>query len=326
MSAKALSRPRAKPKGKASTRGRGKAPPPSPLAELVRRVSAWIFVAMLVALAVAALAVLRVPQMVGGSFGEAAGAAGFVVRGWEIRGTRHLDQRRINAVVDAVVKQNRAQPLVDIAEIRRQLLRFGWVADARVSRRLPDRLVVDIIERTPRAVWQNDGMLALIDGDGVALDYVKLDALPDLPLVIGPDANRHIAELDRLVTAAPRLKPVLSGASWVGGRRWDLRFHTGETLALPEGEGPSRKALAYFDAKDQAAQLLGHGFVRFDMRIPGKLIIRVSNEPGSSVPSIVPEVPPGEAAAPAPAAPAPAPVAPTPKRRAGSVPDATKTI
>jgi len=189
MSAKAISRPRAKPKGKASARGRGKAAVPSPLGELVRRISAWIFVAMLVALAVAALAVLRVPQMVGGSFGEAAGAAGFVVRGWEIKGVHHMDQRRINDVVDAVVKQNRAQPLVDIAEIRRQLLRFGWVADARVSRRLPDRLVVDIVERTPRAVWQNDGMLALIDGEGVALDYVKLDALPDLPLVIGVAAS-----------------------------------------------------------------------------------------------------------------------------------------
>jgi cell division protein FtsQ len=29
------------------------------------------------------------------------------------------------------------------------------VQDARVSRRLPDTLVVDIVERTPSAVWQH---------------------------------------------------------------------------------------------------------------------------------------------------------------------------
>ena len=32
---------------------------------------------------------------------------------------------------------------------------FGWVKDARVSRRLPDTLVIDIVERTPAALWQN---------------------------------------------------------------------------------------------------------------------------------------------------------------------------
>jgi cell division protein FtsQ len=144
--------------------------------------------------------------------------------------------------------------------------------------------------------------------------------MPDLPVVIGPDANRHLAELDRVIAAAPRLKPLMAGATWVGGRRWDLRFHTGEALALPEGDAQAVKALTYFDHKDQSAQLLGHGFVRFDMRIPGKFVIRISSEPGSTVSSIVPDAPP-PADAPAPPAPQAAP-----KPKAGSVPDAAKTI
>ena len=43
---------------------------------------------------------------------------------------------------------------------------FGWVKDARVSRRLPDTLVIDIVERKPAALWQNEGRLALIDCRG----------------------------------------------------------------------------------------------------------------------------------------------------------------
>ena len=79
--------------------------------------------------------------------------------------------------------------------IRRRLLQFGWVKDARVSRRLPDMLVIDIVERTPSALWQNQGQLALIDDEEVVLDRVPIDKMPDLPLVIGPGANAHARSL-----------------------------------------------------------------------------------------------------------------------------------
>jgi cell division protein FtsQ len=133
------------------------------------------------------------------------------------------------------------------------------------------------------------------------LEPVKLEAMPDLPLVIGPAANRHAAELSRLVDAAPQLKPIIAGATWIGGRRWDIRFHSGETLALPEGEQAAQKALARFASMDKATQLLGRGYPRFDMRIPGKFIVRVSSQPGGAVP--------GVGAQPAPAAPPPPPPA-----------------
>ncbi len=128
-------------------------------------------------------------------------------------------------------------PLVDLEATRQRLLRFGWIRDARVSRRLPDTLVVDIVERQPAAIWQHDQQLALIDMDGVVLEPVKLDAMPDLPLLIGPDANHQAGALARLVDAAPQLKPAMTGASWVGDRRWDIRFQTGETLVAARRRG-----------------------------------------------------------------------------------------
>ena len=93
------------------------------------------------------------------------------------------------------------QALVDVAAIRRRLLRFGWVKDARVSRRLPDTLVIDIVERAPSALWQNQGQLALIDKEGVVLDRVPVDKMPDLPLLIGPGANGQAEQLGRLMDA-----------------------------------------------------------------------------------------------------------------------------
>src|SRR5262249_41545291 len=143
----------------------------------------------------------------------------------------------------------------------------------------------------------------LIDGDGVPLAPVKVEALPNLPLVIGPGANQHAGALTLLLTAAPTLKPMIAGATWVGDRRWDLKFQSGETLALPEGQERAAKALVHFAKMDQTARLLGRGLVRFDMRIPGKLIVRVSDQPGMTVPALEPEQ--GAPAAPAPASPPP---------------------
>ena len=62
-------------------------------------------------------------------------------------------------------ERDRAMPLVDLARLRDAADgAVGWVSDARVSRQLPDTIVVDIVERTPaRGAAQNPSRLVLID-------------------------------------------------------------------------------------------------------------------------------------------------------------------
>jgi cell division protein FtsQ len=175
------------------------------------------------------------------------------------------------------------QALVNAAAIRNRLMGFGWIKDARVSHRLPDTLVLDIVERTPAALWQNEGQLALIDSEGVVLDRVPVDKMPDLPLLIGPGANGQEEQLGRLMAAVPTLKPQLASATWVGGRRWDLNFQSGETVALPEGEDAAKAALVKFTRLDKESGLLGRGIVRFDLRVPDKMIVRLPRSPGEPI-------------------------------------------
>ena len=143
--------------------------------------------------------------------------------------------------------------------------------------------MIDIVERVPAALWQNEGQLALIDSEGVVLDRVPVDKMPDLPLLIGAGANSEEEQLARLMTAVPTLKPQLASASWVGGRRWDLNFQSGETVALPEGEESARAALTKFARVDKQSGLLGRGVVRFDLRIPDKMIVRLPRSPGEPI-------------------------------------------
>ena len=218
----------------------------------------------------AAAAYAGVPAMVGTAMGEAAGRAGFRLDEVQAPGLRRMDFMTVNAIV--LEQQTRALPLVDLDRIRDRLLAYGWVKDAAVSRRYPNKILVRITERVPAAVWQHQGELTLIDADGVLLDPVERDAIPDLPLVIGPGADKQEPAYQKLLAAAPALKPRVVAATWVGNRRWDLRFDSGETLKLPE-EGAAA-ALLDFAKRDGANPLLGRGWVSFDLRNPDKMVVR----------------------------------------------------
>lgn len=249
------------------------------------------FAGFMLAIGLVVLVALDIPAKAERSAGAAVGRAGFTISGYQIVGLNHMDRRVVDEVVTdelgrAAERAGAAkapQPLVDVGAIRDRLLRFGWIKDARVSRRLPDTLVIDIVERTPAALWQNQGQLALIDRAGVVLDRVPITKMPDLPLVIGPGANRHSEQLERLMAAVPTLKPQLSSATWVGRRRWDLKFQSGETVALPEGDDAASAALQKFARTDRSSGLLGRGVVRFDLRIPGKMIVRLPRAPGEPI-------------------------------------------
>ena len=255
------------------------------------KLAAFGFTGFLVLMAGAAAIALDLPAKAALSAGEAVGSAGFRVDGYQIVGLQHMDRKLVDAVVmdelhraaapEGATKP--AQPLVDVARIRDRLLAFGWVKDARVSRRLPDTLVIDIVERTPSALWQDKQQLSLIDADGVVLDRVPVDKMPDLPLVIGPGANSKASQLKSIMAAAPTMQAQLASATWVGGRRWDLSFQSGETVALPEGEGPAKDALSRFAKMDRSAGLLGRGLIRFDLRLPGKMIVRLPRAPGEPI-------------------------------------------
>lgn len=248
------------------------------------RLATWAFGFFVLAIAGVALVALDVPAKVGLAAGEAVGNAGFRVRSVDVQGIRKMDPKPVYEI--ALGQKTTAMPLVDVSAIRTELLSYGWVKDARVSRRFPDTLVVDIVERKPAALWQDDTRLSLIDAEGVVLDRVPVSQMPDLPLLIGKGANRQSTGLDALLAKAPAIKAQLVSASWIGGRRWDLALQSGETLALPEGQAAAEAALTRFAKMDKASGLLGRGIVRFDLRVKDKMIVRLPREAGEP---IVPE-------------------------------------
>lgn len=233
--------------------------------------------------ALALAAALGVPAAIGAGIAETAADAGLRVEQVDITGLKHMDRETVYAVAFEG-QPSRAMLRLDLDHVRARLLDYGWVADAYVARRFPDRLVIHVTERTPAAVWQDNGQLTLIDATGRLLAPVNRDAMPRLPLVIGPGAHQQEAGYQALLAAAPALRPRIRAATWVGNRRWDLTFDSGETLALPQ-DG-AREALRTFAKMNAGKPLLGKGWIRFDLRDPAKLVAR---RPGQDARHLVPD-------------------------------------
>jgi len=244
--------------------------------QTLQRTANWMIGLSLAGVLALAAHATGVTAKVQEEWAQAVGRAGFQVKKVEVVGAERIDRLKVYDI--ALAQKDRSMAAVDLEDVRRDLMKYGWIKDARVSRRLPDTLVVDIVERTPAAIWQNGGRLSLIDEKGVVLEAVSVATMPDLPLVIGPKANQRSQDLDRLLAEASSLKELLAGATWVGNRRWDLRFRSGETLSLPEGEAQAKAALAKFAHMDGANRLLGRGILRFDMRDPARFVLRLPHE------------------------------------------------
>ncbi|EGD57357.1 cell division protein FtsQ [Novosphingobium nitrogenifigens DSM 19370] len=225
------------------------------------------------ALLAAGAMVAGVPDMVEQHFAEIAGNAGFKVKRVEVRGVNRMNELTIYEKV--LGQRDEVMSRLDLAALRTDLLQLSWVKDARVARQLPDTLVVDVVERSPHAVLRENGHFTLIDETGHELEAVPASRAKGMLVLTGTGAEGQIAGLDKLLDTAPALKSQVAEAEWVGNRRWNLTFKTGQVLALPEGDDEGAAALLTFARMDGVDRLLGGKVAAFDMRVPDRIYLRI---------------------------------------------------
>ena len=201
-----------------------------------------------------------------------ASRAGFEVRKVDVQGVDRLNQLKVYNIV--LGREGRAMTEIDLEEIRGEILTLNWVQDARVSRQLPDTIVIDIVERTPHAVLRRPDRLVLVDAGGHELEPISQANARGMLQISGPGAQAQVGALGQLLDAAPALRPQVAAAEWIGNRRWNLTFKSGQALALPMGEEEAAGALINFARLDGVHRLIGGKVVAFDMRSPERIYMR----------------------------------------------------
>ncbi len=159
-----------------------------------------------------------------------------------------------------------------VEDARKRIEALSWVEHVAVERRLPGTIYVDITERRPYAIWQNQGKFQLIDRNGEVVTNEDVAAFSDLPLVVGLGAPPHAADMLAALAAVPDIKSRVAAMVRVGERRWNLQLKNNITIMLPEGHEAA--ALARLADLQTQQQLLDRPLLFVDMRLPDRLAVR----------------------------------------------------
>jgi cell division protein FtsQ len=209
---------------------------------------------------------------------ELAMATGLTVQKVTVVGRRDTPSDEVLAALGV----RRGAPILDIDTegARARLEQLGWVRTATVTRLLPDTLHVELVERSPLAVWQSGGKRMLVDRDGHVIEDRGVAEIAKLPLVVGEGAPAHAAEILATIALEPKLAERVVASVRVADRRWDVKLDNGVTVQLPETDYEA--AWRRLAALDRAHGLIGRAIEAVDMRLADRLVVRMTDEAAKS--------------------------------------------
>jgi cell division protein FtsQ len=203
-----------------------------------------------------------------------ANSAGFRITSVAINGRKQLSQDEVLAI--GGVSGRSSLLFLDAAIVRDKLKANPWIGEATVLKLYPGQLKIDLVERSPFALWQQAGRLSVIADDGAVLEPYVSRRFLSLPLVVGKGAETRARDFLALLARYPQVHAATKAAIFVGERRWNLRLKDGLDIRLPEND--VGRALAALSKLDKEERLFSRDIVAVDMRLPDRLTVQLSED------------------------------------------------
>lgn len=119
----------------------------------------------------------------------------FALAGIDVRGTEKLDQEQIVALLSPALEQNVFR--IPLEAVEQRLIEQPWIERAEVSRRLPNRIAVEVVERSPAAVVELGGLyLAQRDGRVFKRADVSRGEGVGMPVITGLSRTQYSRNAD----------------------------------------------------------------------------------------------------------------------------------
>jgi cell division protein FtsQ len=210
--------------------------------------------------------------------------AGFVLEDLKVSGLQRTQENAILAKLDI----DDGMPLfaIELTEIQNRIIALPWVKSATVVRKLPGTLEINLTEREPFARWQRDGVMTIVDENGIEIPGQNIADFANLPWIVGAGAEFEAAGLYDILALNPDLTARIKQAVWIGGRRWDVIFENGIRVKLPEVNDPdmsAEDAWARFSTIQATHNILAREVNVVDMRLKDRVIFRVTPEGSKSM-------------------------------------------
>jgi cell division protein FtsQ len=196
-------------------------------------------------------------------------AMGFTVQRIDVTGEGRLIEADVRAAMG--IYEGDYFFGADLKRAQERVESLPWVDHALVRRLWPNRVVVHLVEETPYALYQQDGIIHLTDSEGVIVAPLTSETsrLPEnLKLFIGQDAATHATTISTTVQSYPNIWSKTEALTRHASGRWDLTLTDGTFVRLPrENITQSLRRLTALEAR------LGDRYAIVDLRLNDRLTL-----------------------------------------------------
>ncbi len=207
----------------------------------------------------------------------------FRVEDVEVRGLRYLEENEVEGLL-ALAPETSIWS--DKAPWHERVAAHPLVKDVRVSRRLPDRLLVVVTERTPIALAPTPTLEAM-DAEGRRLPLDPAEFRLDLPVIhtarrpprgsrhFPQDVRRLAAEVEHLMASDTAFLQLVSSVAWSGPGAVAVRWTDPEVeFLLPIHASPARLREGLGALEDAATRTRDGMPDVIDLRFADQVVVR----------------------------------------------------
>ena len=197
---------------------------------------------------------------------------GFVVSRVDVMGEGRLNEQDVLRAVS--IRPGDYFFGVDLEAAQRRTESLPWVDRAVVRRLWPNRIVVQLVENQPYALWQNEGQFSLVNAAGEIIAPVSNDTVipKHLSQVVGKGASVEAEALEKTLALWPALRSRTSSAIYVSETRWDLMIDGDVKVKLPVNN--LKEALAHLADLQARSRILDRTVSEIDLRLPDRVTVR----------------------------------------------------
>ena len=149
-----------------------------------------------------------------------------------LSGQKYIDTESVVRL--ALPYQNQSIFGFSLRNIKNKIEDLAWVESCSVTRHLPNTLYINIVERTPIAIWQYHHDLYLIDNRGYVFSSDNIERFSHLIITVGEGGATHIRSLLTTLDSYPSIRDNVSSAVRISDRRWNLITIDDTVIKLPE--------------------------------------------------------------------------------------------
>jgi cell division protein FtsQ len=219
----------------------------------------------------------------------------FQIKEITVHGCKELTEKEILSY--AAVNPSQNLLAINLGTIARRIESNPWVKEVSVGREFPNRLIIDLQERTAVALVKRDNGFNLLDLDGVAFKKLEKNDEVDIPVLNGcysDDSDSVIftksLELLRYLSASKEFPTIRNIAEIHGNEVFGLSLFTDSGLCIRLGFDSYENKLKRLNTvmADLERRNMKLGFLLIDLNDPAKISVQKKNVLSPVIP-IVPK-------------------------------------